>query len=305
MVKQPKLTLFAWGLGLTLILLALAQTHPLWQYFTSALPYGYHVVPGYELMPNLPGDHMQFYYWSWLMQDNLLGPSAFLSNPYEFNTFISEGIKGFANFPFSLSYVLFSPLGPITAYNCMVILSYLLSGICAYALARELLQDKLAALPAALIFALLPFRGAQVISGHLYGFVAFMLPLTLWCLERGLKRRSILVGSFGRIVPYRHRPHGRPPDLLHRPAAGGVSALTPLAYDPGPNRRPRRSGRGDPGMPGRSGHGIHRPAGRYSGRRSGAVFLPAFGQRGYIPAGGHLRMATAKLDSQLHQHPFG
>jgi hypothetical protein len=186
-----------WSLGLTLLLaiLALAQTHPLWQYFTEALPYGYHVVPGYEVMPLMPGDHTQFYYWCWLMLDNLVGPSGFLTNPYEFNTFLSQGISGFANFPFSLLYVLLSPLGPVAAYNALVILSYVLAGLSAYAYASEVLEDRLAALPAALIFALLPFRAAQVLSGHLYGFVAFMLPLSLFFLERGIKRRSWLWGG--------------------------------------------------------------------------------------------------------------
>ena len=186
-----------WSLGLTLLLtfLALAQTHPLWRYFWQGLPYGYHVVPGYELMPLMPGDHTQFFYWCWLMLDNLFGPSGFLTNPYEFNSFLSPGISGFANFPFSLFYVLLSPLGPVGAYNGLVILSYVLAGLCAYAFALEVLEDRLAALPAALIYALLPFRAAQVLSGHLYGFVAFMLPLTLFCLERGLKRRSWLWGG--------------------------------------------------------------------------------------------------------------
>ncbi len=186
-----------WSLGLALLLalLALAQTHPLWRYFWHGLPYGYHVVPGYEIMPLMPGDHTQFYYWCWLMLDNLIGPSGFLTNPYEFNSFLSQGISGFANFPFSLLYVMLSPLGPVGAYNALVILSYVLAGLCAYAFAHEVLQDRLAALPAALIYALLPFRAAQVLSGHLYGFVAFMLPLTLFCLERGIKRRSWLWGG--------------------------------------------------------------------------------------------------------------
>ncbi len=181
-----------WGLLLCLALLVLAgvHTHPLWRYLATGIPYGYHVVPGFEVVPLMPGDHLQFLYWCWLLGDNLLGHSAWLSNPYEFNTFLSAGMPGFANFPLSLLYLLFWPLGLVGAYNALVFTSYLLAGLAAYALAHEVLEDRLAALPAALVYALLPFRAAQTLSGHLYGFAAFLVPLTLWCLERGLKRRS-------------------------------------------------------------------------------------------------------------------
>ena len=47
----------------------------------------------------------------------------------------------------------------------------------------------LAALPAALLMTLMPFRAAQALSGHIYGFVIFLLPLTLWSLECGWRAR--------------------------------------------------------------------------------------------------------------------
>jgi hypothetical protein len=182
--------------ALAILGLALVQSHPLWLHLSEGIPYGYRVVPGYELVPAMPGDHLQFLYWCWLMGDNLFGPSALFTNPYEFNTFLTpHGLPGFANFPFSLLYVLFSPLGQAPAYNILVLLSYLLAGLAAYALAAELLKDRVAALPAGVIFAILPFRAAQVLSGHLYGFVAFLLPLMLYCLERGWRRASWLWGA--------------------------------------------------------------------------------------------------------------
>jgi hypothetical protein len=186
----------ALALGLVIVLLALAQTWPLAADFLRGIPYGYHPSPGWGQVPLLPGDHLQFYYWSWLFSDNLLGPSQLFTNPYEFSTFLHpSGIALYANFPFSLFYFALKPLGSLAAYNTVVLLSYLLAGLMAYALAKELLGDALAALPAALIFALLPFRASQALSGHLYGFIAFMLPLTLWCLERGWKRRPWLWGG--------------------------------------------------------------------------------------------------------------
>jgi hypothetical protein len=190
----------AWRAGFLMALaicgLALVQTHPLWRFLGEGIPYGYRVVPGYELVPGMPGDHLQFLYWCWLLADNLFGPSALFSNPYEFNTFLTPGgLPGFANFPWSILYVILSPLGQAPAYNGMVLFSYLLAGLAAYGLAAEVLKDRVAALPAGVIFALLPFRAAQVLSGHLYGFVAFLLPLMLYCLERGWRQASWLWGA--------------------------------------------------------------------------------------------------------------
>ncbi len=193
--KQPGWAT-VWLVGLVLALLSLAQTWPLAADFLRGIPYGYHPSPGWGQVPLFPGDHLQFYYWSWLFVDNILGPSPLFTNPYEFSTFLHpDGIALYANFPFSLFYFILQPLGSLAAYNTVVLLSYLLAGLMAYALAKELLGSALAALPAALIYALLPFRASQALSGHLYGFVAFMLPLTLWCLERGWKRRPWLWGG--------------------------------------------------------------------------------------------------------------
>ncbi|MEW5914632.1 MAG: hypothetical protein AB1814_18910 [Thermodesulfobacteriota bacterium] len=198
--NQPPADRFSAGLaallGLLLLALAVVYTWPLAANFGRGLPYVYWPVPGYEQVPLIPGDHLQFYYWCWLFIDNLLGPSPLFTNPYEFSTFLHpQGIALYANFPLSLLYLALRPLGALPAYNALVLLSYLLAGLMAFALARQALHDDLAAWPAALIFALLPFRASQVLSGHLFGFVAFLLPLCLWCLERGWQRRPWLWGA--------------------------------------------------------------------------------------------------------------
>lgn len=197
--EQPTRRTWPAGLGVLalMLLLTLAHTWPLAAHWNQAIPYVYHPSPGWELVPEMPGDHLQFYYWSWLFTDNLTGPSSFPSNPYEFNTFLHpQGIALYANFPFSLLYLALKPLGALSAYNAVVLVTYLLAGLAAYALARRLLGSALAALPVALIYALLPFRASQALSGHLYGFIAFMLPATLWCLEKGWERRSAWWGPW-------------------------------------------------------------------------------------------------------------
>ena len=175
---------------LAILVISLFHLSPLLGYFNQAIPFSYVPYTGYDRMPLMPGDHLQFYYWSWIMVDNLFGPSQFFTNPYEFNTFLSAGTPVFANFPFSLLYVAFYPLGSVSAYNLLVIISYALAGLFAFLLAREVLEDWLPALPAAFLYAFLPFRAAQTLSGHLNGFVAFLVPACLFCLERGLKRKS-------------------------------------------------------------------------------------------------------------------
>ncbi len=200
------------GLALLFLGLGLVWTHPLWRHWGQAIAYNHAPLPGYQLYPLMPGDHLQFLYWCWLMADNLLGSSALFHNPYEFNTFLSPGYVGDAFFPFSLLYVLLKPLGPAQAYNSLTLLSYVLAGMCAWALAREVLagargtNTAWAALAPALVLALMPFRAAQALSGHLYGFIAFLLPLMLFCLERGWRtessRRSSRLWGLGAGLAY-------------------------------------------------------------------------------------------------------
>lgn len=193
MVPKPRKygeAVAAAGVILLLLGLSLAMTCPLAEYFGRGIPYQRSPIAGYEVFPLITGDHLQFYYWLWVFGDNLLGPSALFSNPYEFNTFLSPGVANYANFPWSAFFLVFSGLGPVKAYNLQLWLSYLLAGLCAYGLARQVLGSRWAALPAALAMAFLPLRQALVLGGHLYGFVIFLFPLMLWCLERGWARAS-------------------------------------------------------------------------------------------------------------------
>ncbi|MCB2185618.1 MAG: hypothetical protein KQJ78_04330 [Deltaproteobacteria bacterium] len=183
--------------GLALALLALWQTAPLYRHLSASLPYVYNPAPGSEVLPLVPGDHLQTYMWFWMLTDNLRGPSSLLTNPYEFNSAVTpHGLPLYANFPFSLLYLPLAPLGGLTAYNLLVLGSYLLAGLAAFGLARRLLGSPWPALVAALAFAFLPFRASRVLSGHMFGFVAFLLPLCLWALEESWE-----AGKQGRRLP--------------------------------------------------------------------------------------------------------
>jgi hypothetical protein len=173
------------GLLLALSLgLALVYTWPLAGSLASAIPFSLHPLPGMERAPLVPGDHLQTYYWFWLLSDNLFGGSALFSNPYEFAAGAGMVPGNYANFPYSLLYLLFLPLGPAGAYNALMLLSFPLSALAGYLLARSHCGDPWAAMLAGLALAVAPFRVSQVAAGQLFGLVAFLLPLTLYFADR-------------------------------------------------------------------------------------------------------------------------
>lgn len=190
MAKRPLV------LCLALCLMAgILYSWPMVRYFFSAIPYTLKPIPGFERVPLMPGDHLQTYYWFWLLSDNLFGHSAFYTNPYEFNGPLGPMSAVYANFPFSLLYVALLFLGPIGAYNGLILLSFLLSGSAMFLLARIWTKDLWASLMAGLIFAVIPYRVSHIAGGQLYGYVIFLLPLCLYFVERTLTSGRWLYGA--------------------------------------------------------------------------------------------------------------
>ena len=89
----------------------------------------------------------------------------------------------YAYFPFSLFYILLLPLGPVGAYNGLILLSFLCSGLAMFLLAWAWTRDSLASLLAGLIFAVVPFRVSHIAGGQLFGYVIFLLPLCLYFVD--------------------------------------------------------------------------------------------------------------------------
>ena len=170
------------------LIAGLIFTWPLTFNFFSAIPYTLRPISGFEQVPLMPGDHLQTYYWFWLLKDNLWGHSALFTNPYEFNGPAGPMSTVYANFPFSLIYILLLPLGPIGAYNGLIILSFLLSGLAMFLLARTWTEDFWASLLAGLVFATVPYRVSHIAGGQLFGYVIFLLPLCLYFVERTLEK---------------------------------------------------------------------------------------------------------------------
>ena len=199
-------------------------TWPLAPHFFSSIPYTLRPIPGFEQVPLMPGDHLQTYYWFWLLSDNLWGHSALFTNPYEFNGPIGPMSAVYANFPFSLLYVLLLPLGPVGAYNGLILLSFLLSGLAMFLLARSWTKDFWASLLAGLIFAVVPYRVSHIAGGQLFGYVIFLLPLSLYFVELTLEKgRWIYGGAAGLCVVFMS---------LMEPHTSFLSALTLGIYLP-------------------------------------------------------------------------
>jgi hypothetical protein len=96
--------------------------------------------------------------------------------------------------------VLVAPLqalgGPVLAYNVLLLLSLVASGLAAQLLARRVCDDPVAAFLAGAFFAVGAHRWTRL--AHIQAQITFLLPLTLWALDRFWAKRTwpraLLVG---------------------------------------------------------------------------------------------------------------
>jgi hypothetical protein len=176
-------------------ILGLVYTYPLVLYFNKGMAYTHSPAKGYEVVSLAQGDYLQFYYKLWLFKDSVLGPTPLFSDPYQFS--ISEE-KTFStqSLPLSFFFLIFSAFGGNFAYNSLVILSFTLSGLAMYLLVKFYTEDRLSAFLGGLIFALAPYRLAQVLGGHPNGFLFFLIPLAIYFLEISLSKKSVKYGIF-------------------------------------------------------------------------------------------------------------
>ena len=133
-----------------------------------------------------PGDHLQSAYLLWLPGHQLARAEAPWLDPYSFQPAVEERVS-FAGWPFAL---VFGPLqallGTVGAWNAFLLLTYVGAGAATFLWLRELDVSRTAALAGGLVFALAPYRAAQLSAGHMLAPVSLLLPLALWALERRL-----------------------------------------------------------------------------------------------------------------------
>jgi hypothetical protein len=189
---SKKFLVFALFLTLSII-----NTYPLIKYFRTGMPYSHSPVKGYEVVPLIQGDYMQLYYVLWSFKDAIFGNTPLFSDPYQFS--VGEDIhKQYSNqfFPMSLFFAIFSVFGNITAYNILVILSYILAGVSGYLLIKLYTDYVPSAILGGVIFSIFPYRVAQVLGGHPNGFLFFLIPLMIYFIEKSLNKNSPLYAIF-------------------------------------------------------------------------------------------------------------
>ena len=129
------------------------------------------------------GDHLQSVYRFWLAGRQLRHGDAPWRDPYSFQPIVEpQSVLG--QWPFAVPFwPLDALLGPVTAWNLLLLGTVVAAGLLTYAWLRALGVGPAAALIGGLAFAIAPYRLAQ--SGvHILGWVAIFLPLTLLAIER-------------------------------------------------------------------------------------------------------------------------
>jgi hypothetical protein len=143
-------------------------------------------------MPGWPADNFAFLYKLWWFRTALIERGQWpLFDPNSYAPFgfdLGQGEPTLAN---TIPGVVIGTLtNDVVSYNILVLLSFVVSGLGAYLLVRELTGNRGAALLAGVAFAVCPYRMAQV-AGHLQLVGTGWIALSFYFLERTLKTRSI------------------------------------------------------------------------------------------------------------------
>ncbi|TML15014.1 MAG: hypothetical protein E6G31_04295 [Actinobacteria bacterium] len=138
--------------------------------------------PGYG--EAAPGDHLQTSYNLWLVGHQLEHRRTPWRDPYSFQP-EAKPRWNFAGWPFGYVYwPLQATLGTVLAWNVFVLFGFLGAGGFTALWLREVGATRGASLAGGLAFAMAPYLQAQWSAGHLLAWIAMLLPLSLYALER-------------------------------------------------------------------------------------------------------------------------
>lgn len=172
-------------LSIIFIVLGIIYSRPLISNFNSSLPYTHSPARAFEKTQLTQGDHLQLFYSLWLFKDYFISEGQrFFNDPYQFTVKDFPRPYTTRELPLSIMFLLFSFFGNVTAYNCLIVLSFVLCGICMYLLTDKYFSSFPAALVSSVIFTLAPFRLAQLFGGHPNGFLVFWVPLVIYLYEQ-------------------------------------------------------------------------------------------------------------------------
>ncbi|HEX8598711.1 MAG TPA: glycosyltransferase family 39 protein [Chloroflexia bacterium] len=150
-----------------------------------------------DSLPGWPADNFAFLYKLWWFRTALLeeqrspffDPSSYA--PFGFD--LGQGEPTLAN---AVPGVFLGAIaGDVAAYNLLALASFVISGIGAYLLVKELSASRLAAMLSALAFAFCPYRMSQF-AGHLQLLGTGWIALAFYFLERLLRTGRVRDGLF-------------------------------------------------------------------------------------------------------------
>src|SRR5262245_32273332 len=142
------------------------------------------------------GDHLQAVYRFWLVGHQLANGAAPWQDPYSFQP-LAEPQTILAGWPFGLLYwPLGALVGPVVAWNLLLLGTIVAAGLLTYLWLRALDLGPWAAAIGGLAFSVAPYRLDQSASGHLLGWAALFIPLSLLGIERA------------RVASTQRRAHG-------------------------------------------------------------------------------------------------
>ena len=124
------------GLALLLLVVGVVVSRPLASHRSDSLPLTARAPLDRAVLTGAPGDTLQLYYQLWLVRDGLLGPTPLFRDPYQFRLDGPRWNLPQSFLPLSLPFTLLAALDPHAGYNLLVLLSFPLSGLAAYAAAR-------------------------------------------------------------------------------------------------------------------------------------------------------------------------
>jgi hypothetical protein len=138
-------------------------------------------LPGYGEAAS--GDHLQTVYRFWLVGHQLEHGAAPWRDPYSYQPLVDPQLV-VGGWPFGLFFwPLDALLGPVIAWNALLLAGVVAAGMFTYLWLTALGVSAPASAAGGLVFAVAPYRLLQS-GGHLLGWAAILLPLSLWALER-------------------------------------------------------------------------------------------------------------------------
>ena len=157
---------------------------------TTAIPY---MPVGNSLLHMRAGDHFEQFYRYTLVKSNIEHGHNLYHSGYQYNIEEEKFTEGLVFFPFSfLTSMLAFVTGDILAYNIMLLLSYVFSGLAIFFLLFTITGHRVSSFIASVFFTLLPFRTSFLYGEMVYGMEMCLLPLPILFFEKFFQSKKII-----------------------------------------------------------------------------------------------------------------